>query len=110
MISIYKQDEKNLLLDLDLQEADLNNADEFKTELLRLFEAHQKRVILNMQKVKYIDSSFLGALVSVLRHLISVKQDIVLVSVRKDIADLFALVRLDKVFKIYGSFDEAIAD
>lgn len=110
MISIYKQDEKNLLLDLDLQEADLNNADEFKTELLRLFETHQKRVILNMQKVKYIDSSFLGALVAVLRHLISVKQDIVLVSVRKDIADLFALVRLDKVFKIYGSFDEAIAN
>jgi anti-sigma B factor antagonist len=110
MITVFNEDEKNLLLTVDLQEADLNNADEFKIELLRLFESHQKRVILNMQKVQYIDSSFLGALVAVLRHLISVKQDIVLVGLRKDIADLFALVRLDKVFKTYGSFDEAIAN
>jgi anti-sigma B factor antagonist len=110
MISIFKENEQNLLLNLDLQDADLNNADEFKAELLKLFEGHQKRVILSMQKVKYIDSSFLGALVAVLRHLISVKQDIILVRLRIDIADLFALVRLDKVFKIYGSFDEAIAN
>jgi anti-sigma B factor antagonist len=110
MITVFKEDEKNLLLTVDLPEADLNNAAEFKAELLQLFEAHQKRVVLNMQKVQYIDSSFLGALVAVLRHLISVKQDIILVGLRKDIADLFALVRLDKVFKMYGSFDEAIAN
>ncbi len=109
MITIFKEDEKNLLLNLDLKEADLANAGEFKTELLRLFDTHQKRIILNMQKVEYIDSSFLGALVAVLRHLISMKQDIVLVALRKDIADLFALVRLDKVFKLYHSFDEAMA-
>jgi anti-sigma B factor antagonist len=110
MITVFNEDEKNLLLNLDLQEADLNNADKFKAELLQLFETHQKRIVLNMQKVDYIDSSFLGALVAVLRHLISVKQDIILVALRKDIADLFALVRLDKVFKTYSSFDEAVAN
>lgn len=110
MITIVNKDEKDLLLNLDLQEADLTNATDFKAEVLALFETHQKRIILNMQKVAYIDSSFLGALVALLRHLIAAKQDIVLVGLRKDIADLFALVRLDKVFKLYHSFDEAMAD
>lgn len=109
MISIYKEDEKNLLLNLDLHEASLTNAEVFKAELLQLFETHQKRIILNMQQVEYIDSSFLGALVSLLRQFIAAKTDLVLVGLRKDIADLFALIRLDKVFKMYDSFDRAVS-
>lgn len=108
MISIYKNDSETLLVNLDIKEASLDNADLFKAELTALFDQYQKRIIINMSAVEYIDSSFLGALVSSLKYVISFKADIVLVGLRKDIANLFALIRLDKVFKIYGSFNEAL--
>ncbi|PJJ84964.1 STAS domain-containing protein [Mucilaginibacter auburnensis] len=110
MINIYKEDDANLLLNLDIQDANMGHADEFKAELTRLFDTHQrKKLILNFAHVQYIDSSFLGALVSVLKYVISFKSDIVLVGLRKDIHNLFALIRLDKVFKIYENFNEALA-
>ncbi len=110
MITIYKEDDTNLLLNLTIQDANMGHADEFKAELTRLFDAHQrKRLILNLEDVQYIDSSFLGALVSVLKYVISFKSDIILVGLRKDVHNLFALIRLDKVFKIYENFNEALA-
>ncbi len=110
MINIYKEDDANLLLNLDIQDANMGHADEFKAELTRLFDAHQrKRLIVNLEHVQYIDSSFLGALVSVLKYVISYKSDIILVGLRKDVHNLFALIRLDKVFKIYENFNEALA-
>ncbi len=110
MIKIYKEDEANLLLNLQIKDANMGNADDFKAQLLALFDKHQKkRVVINMENVQYIDSSFLGALVSVLKYVISFKSDLILVGMRKDIANLFALIRLDKVFKIYDNFNDALA-
>jgi len=110
MISIYREDDSNLLLNLRIKDANMGNADEFKAKLLELFETHQqKKLIVNMADVEYIDSSFLGALVAVLKHTMSFKSDIILVGLRKDIMNLFSLIRLDKVFKIYDDFNQALA-
>ena len=106
MISVYKKTADILLLNLDLQEANLENAGEFKAELTALFEESHQNMVLNLQKVEYIDSSFLGALVALLKHTIAFKKELMLVGLRKDIADLFAMIRLDKVFKIYQGFDD----
>jgi len=109
MIDIFKEDNANLLLNLHIKDANLGHADEFKAALVALFNTHQKkRIIINMEDVEYIDSSFLGAMVSALKYVISFKSDIILVGMRKDIVNLFALIRLDKVFKIYDNFDEAL--
>jgi anti-sigma B factor antagonist len=108
MVTIYKEDDNNLLLSLNIQEANLNNADIFKDKLVQLFDQHQKRLIISMKAVQYIDSSFLGALVAALKYVLSHKSDIILVDMHEDVANLFSLIRLDKVFKIYSSFNEAI--
>lgn len=98
------------MLNLQIKDANMGNADDFKAQLLSLFDKHQKkRIIINMENVQYIDSSFLGALVAVLKYVISFKSDLILVGLRKDIANLFALIRLDKVFKIYDNFNDALA-
>ena len=106
MINIFKETQNSLMLDLNVNEANLSNAEEFKAELLKLIAKTEKTIVLNLNQVEYIDSSFLGALVSVLKHLLAKKTDLVLVGLRKDITDLFSLIRLDKVFKIYQNFDE----
>lgn len=110
MIEIYNENEGNLLLNLQIKDANMGYADEFKTAIIDFFNNHgKKRIIINMEDVEYIDSSFLGALVSALKYVLPFKSDIILVGLRKDILNLFALIRLDKVFKIFDNFNDALA-
>jgi anti-sigma B factor antagonist len=106
MIKVYKEHNDILLVNLDIKEASLENGDAFKAEVIKLFEKYQKSIAINMSTVDYIDSSFLGSIVSAFKHLITFKAEVVLVGLSKDITNLFALTRLDKVFKIYNTFDD----
>ncbi|WDF53679.1 STAS domain-containing protein [Mucilaginibacter sp. KACC 22063] len=107
MIDIIKNSDNYILADLQLTEANMSNADTFKAEMVKLLDTHQKKIALSMHQVSYIDSTFLGALVASLKHAIATKQDILLVGLKKDIHDLLSLIRLDKVFKIYNTFNDA---
>ncbi|RYY34545.1 MAG: anti-sigma factor antagonist [Sphingobacteriaceae bacterium] len=109
MINIQDNRTNHLLTKVDITEANLNNADKFRDELVGLLDQHQKKVVVDLGSISYMDSSFLGALVSALKYAISVNSDVILVGLRKDIYELFTLIRLDKVFKIYKDFDEATA-
>ncbi|RCH55120.1 hypothetical protein DJ568_07980 [Mucilaginibacter hurinus] len=108
MIDIIKQENGYLLTKLDVTEANLNNSEKFKAELIGLLDGHNDKIVIDMHRVSYMDSSFLGALVAGLKHAISLNSDVLLVSLRKDISDLFSLIRLDKVFKIYNDFDDIV--
>jgi anti-sigma B factor antagonist len=108
MIKIIKDTENHLLIEIEVSEANLNNSDLFKTQVIQLLDRHEKTVIIDFNKVEYIDSSFLGALVAILKHAMGMKLDVILVDLKSDVHDLLKLIRLDKVFKIFGSFDEAI--
>lgn len=107
MISIIKEETGHLLVQVNLTEANLSHSDHFKDELIALLNLKQRSVWLDMQKVTYVDSSFLGALVAGLKHAIARQNDVVLLNLQKDIEDLLKLIRLDKVFKIYGSEQDA---
>ncbi|MGF7079166.1 STAS domain-containing protein [Mucilaginibacter sp. UYCu711] len=106
MIKVYKADNDILLVTLDIKEASLENGDAFKAEIIKLFDKYHTSIAIDMSAVEYIDSSFLGSIVSAFKHLISFQAELVLVGLSKDITNLFALTRLDKVFKIYNTFNE----
>jgi anti-sigma B factor antagonist len=106
MIKVYKEQNDTLLVTLEIKEASLENGDAFKAEVIKLFDKYHKSIAIDMSAVEYIDSSFLGSIVSAFKHLISFQSEVVLVGLSKDITNLFALTRLDKVFKIYSTFDE----
>ncbi|MFD2874669.1 STAS domain-containing protein [Mucilaginibacter ximonensis] len=106
MIKIYKELDDMLLVKLDIKEASLENGDAFKAEVISLFDRYKKSIAIDMSLVEYIDSSFLGSIVSAFKHLISFKSEVMLVGLSKDLTNLFSLTRLDKVFKIYNNFDE----
>lgn len=109
MISIETDTEGYIALKTTINEADLNNSEKFKAELIALLDQYHKKTILDMSSIGYMDSSFLGALVSSLKHAIAIKTDILLTGLRPDIHNLFTLIRLDKVFKIYKNLNDAIA-
>jgi anti-sigma B factor antagonist len=107
MIDIITNQDNYLLVDVNIQEANMANADTFKSEVIAMMDLYHKKIVLSLHHVNYIDSTFLGALVAALKHAISLKLDISLVGLNKDIRDLLILIRLDKVFKIYDSFSDA---
>ncbi|MFC0518288.1 STAS domain-containing protein [Mucilaginibacter angelicae] len=96
------------IADIQLKEANLASAEQFKSELLSLISNGNKYVIVNFEQVIYVDSSFLGALVSALKLAINNGGDIAVVGLNSDIRSLFQLVRLDKVFRIYTNTQEAL--
>jgi len=109
MINVVKEGEKYLVADVTITEANLSNSDQFKAELVNLLDKHGKIIVLDLQELKYVDSAFLGALVSSLKYAMTKQLDIILVDLRTDIKDLIKLIRLDKVFKIYNYPEDALA-
>jgi anti-sigma B factor antagonist len=99
-----------IIAEILIQEANLSQADALKAEMIVLIDRQPKKVLVDFNRVQYVDSSFLGAMVSSLKYAVANKTDIAVINLPKDIYDLFALIRLDKVFKIYPNEAEALAD
>ena len=102
-------EEKATIAELLIKEANLSQSDALKTELITVIDSHPKNILIDFGAVQYVDSSFLGALVSSLKYAVANQTDIAVINLAKDIQDLFALIRLDKVFKIYPNKTTALA-
>lgn len=89
------------------REASLRNAAQFKSEMTELIDEGHKRIVLNFTEVTYIDSSFLGSMVSALKHAIAQDSEIYLVNLSDDILNLLTLIRMNKVFTIFKTIEEA---
>ncbi|MBD1391962.1 STAS domain-containing protein [Mucilaginibacter glaciei] len=96
-----------LVANVTAAEANLMVADAFKADLASLIDDGNKLIVVNFAAVIYVDSSFLGALVSGLKYAMANQAEIVVAGLNKDIFGLFQLIRLDKAFKIFTTVDEA---
>jgi len=84
-------------------EIDIFNSAEFKTKLLGLLTENPGSVVLDCDKLEYIDSTALGALVTVLKHVRSDGGEMHLKKIRPNLVKLFKITSLDKVFLIEGA-------
>ncbi len=66
-------------------------------------------IIIDLSAVEFMDSSGLGGLVSVVR-MMDDKSAIKVVGIRGSVAKLFKLTRMDRVFNIFDSVVDALAD
>jgi anti-sigma B factor antagonist len=67
-----------------------------------------RRIVVDLSEVAFIDSTGLGALVATLKHLGRGGQ-FALCGVGDAVATLFKLTRMDKVFKLYPSREAAVS-
>ncbi len=83
-------------------------ASEFKDKVIQsLDEAGTKQAIIDMREVSFVDSSGLGALVSVLKH-VARGGRLVLCSLQKAVDDLMELTRLHRIFDIAEDVEGAL--
>lgn len=86
----------------------VTNRQEFKQAILDGVEQGVKLVVVDFTTSGYIDSSGLGALVSLSRRLRETAGDLRLVGLNDDLRSLFELTRLDALFPLYATRDDAL--
>ncbi len=97
-----------LVVDVDGQLV-VGNRQEFKQVILDEVEQGVCLVIVDFSKSAYIDSSGLGALVSLGKRLREVGGDLRLTGFNDDLRTLFELTRLDSLFPLFSSREDALA-
>lgn len=65
-------------------------------------------VVLDLHKVDFIDSSGLGAIVATMKHL-APSRSLVLAGLTPTVEKVFKLTRMDSVFRVFSSLDDALA-
>ena len=80
----------------------------FKHQLIDYIAEGNRSIVLDMKAVSFIDSSGLGALVSSLK-VIGRDGDLVLCGTAGNVASMFKLTRMDKVFRMFHTSEEAVA-
>jgi anti-sigma B factor antagonist len=90
-----------------VEELDASNAAEFKRDIVPLLEAHAK-VVLDLSRLRFVDSSGLGAFISCLRKLNAKGGDLKLCGMSKQVRAVFELVRMHRVFDILGTKADAL--
>jgi anti-sigma B factor antagonist len=73
-------------------------------------ERDHSRIVFDMSRVEFIDSSVIGALVGFMRKARTAGGDVKLAGLTPDIETIFELTRLQKVFQIHDSVDGAVRE
>ncbi len=105
-----KIEEKNDIVVINVKEErlDAHNSGDLKLEMSRLFGEGKKNVLVDLNDVRFIDSSGLGALVSGFKNAISNQGNLKLSGLQPQVRSMFELTRLHRVFEIFPSLTEAL--
>lgn len=108
MSFLLARTDDRLLVEVDGQLI-VSNRQEFKQAVLDEVEQGVRVVIVDFTRATYIDSSGLGALVSLGKRLRESGGDLRLAALNDDLRTLFELTRLDALFPLFASRDGAIS-
>src|SRR5271157_3205435 len=89
-------------------EIDLYNAPEIKDTINNLIEERKYNVVINLEKVSYIDSSGIGVLISSLSNLRKYQGGLKIINVFASVKKVFELTKLTSFFEIFDSEEDAI--
>lgn len=87
----------------------VGNRNELKEHLQGLLEKGERRFLIDFAQTGYIDSSGLGALVALARKVREEGGDLRLSGLNEDLRSLFELTKLDTLFAISETPDQALA-
>jgi anti-sigma B factor antagonist len=91
-------------------EIDVYTAPRLRELLIELVNNGHYQLVVNMEKVEFLDSTGLGVLVGGLKRVRAHDGSLDLVCTQERILKIFRITGLTKVFGIHGTVDEAIAN
>lgn len=94
--------ENILVVKLKQETLDSRSAQQFQQQVGALFENKPQHLLLNLKEIKFIDSSGLGAVVTLLKKLLP-DGSLKLCGLNRNVAYAFEITNLNKIFDIYES-------
>ncbi len=88
---------------------DLASGTELKNEVKKVFDSGKNCVHLNMSKIEFINSSGLGALVSVMKETRLRKGRLTLSNLANYVQEIFEITQLSHIFEIFPTQEDALA-
>jgi len=90
-----------------VEDLDAGNAADFKRDMAALVDG-SRMLVLDLSRLRFVDSSGLGAFISLLRRLNAKGGDLKLCGMSKPVRAVFELVRMHRVFEILATREEAV--
>jgi anti-sigma B factor antagonist len=87
----------------------VGNRQELKQKVLEELENGERKFLIDFDRTGYIDSSGLGVLVSLSKKIREQGGELRLANLNEDLRTLFELTKLDTLFHISSSRDEALS-
>ncbi|MGO1580509.1 MAG: STAS domain-containing protein [Peptoniphilaceae bacterium] len=94
----YKNDEE--LIIYPQGELDVYTTPNFKKEVIKLYEKDKKNILIDGEKLEYVDSTGLGALIFILNIISENENKISLRNIKPSIKKLFTITKLDNTFEM----------
>ncbi len=89
-------------------EIDMNSSPALRAQLLELIGNKPPVLFIDFASVSYIDSSGIATLVEGLKGMMPYGGRLKFVGIPPKIAEIFGFAKLDRVFEIHGSMDDAL--
>ncbi len=93
---------------VNLERATLKESEELKSLIYAKLDKGYKKVIIDLTSCSFIDSTFLGVLVSALKRVSKDGGDLKIVGLQPSVRAMFELTRLFRVFDTYIELQDAI--
>ena len=87
----------------------VGNRQELKQKVLQELDGGSRKFLIDFARTGYIDSSGLGVLVSLSKKIREQGGELRLANLNEDLRTLFELTKLDTLFQIASSREEALA-
>jgi anti-sigma B factor antagonist len=92
---------------MPMDDLDASNSWEFKHDVAPVLKDTTK-LVFDLGRLRFLDSSGLGVLISCLREMNAKGGDVKLCGMSKQVRTVFELVRMHRIFDIYGTKEEAV--
>ncbi len=89
-------------------DVDLHRSPALRETLAKLIDETPGRLVLNLKEVGYMDSSGVATLVEALQRIQRKQGRLLLHSLSPRVQSIFEIARLESIFEIYQSEDEAL--
>ncbi len=97
-----------IVLQIDEPRLDAHNSSELKNTIQKHLENGENLLIVDLSKVRFIDSSGLGALLSGYKNAKFHQGSMVLAGLQPRVKSMFELTRLNRVFDIFQEAEDVI--
>jgi anti-sigma B factor antagonist len=107
MLALVEKVENVTVVVVNVADLDANVADDFCRELAPVLKDCRK-LVLDLQRVQFVDSRGCGAIISCLKRLSAADGDLKLCQVSPPVRTVFELIRLNRICEIVDTRQDAV--